>query len=217
MPTLYSCHCVNVVGYQMTKEWLLLHCMAVAVKASLQLTCGGLPDPTIQQQWQHKVSKGALSSIMSQQALCKVSHCMDLPWHRFGFNNTTLSERQGALGVAGEYQYLADPIHHATRKPKDESSPTAPFRPANPPLTGGPGTVTRNFGGRAKGAVGEFEWRPRPDAPEHFKAGNSSREAESPAGVVQQSMVFRPVSIPHKGPMATFNKFPGELLQRWSL
>jgi hypothetical protein len=34
----------------------------------------------------------------------------------FGFNKTTLSERKGATGVAGEYAYMADPIHEATRQ-----------------------------------------------------------------------------------------------------
>ena len=28
----------------------------------------------------------------------------------YGFIKTTLSERQGAKGVAGEYEYLSDPI-----------------------------------------------------------------------------------------------------------
>jgi hypothetical protein len=39
-----------------------------------------------------------------------------------GFNKTTLSERQGAAGVAGEYTYMADPIHQATRKREDPAA-----------------------------------------------------------------------------------------------
>eukprot|EP00879_Flechtneria_rotunda_P012733 GHRR01013297.1.p1 GENE.GHRR01013297.1~~GHRR01013297.1.p1 ORF type:complete len:268 (+),score=75.32 GHRR01013297.1:361-1164(+) len=128
----------------------------------------------------------------------------------FGFNKTTLSERQGALGVAGEYQYMADPIHQAARKPADAVSP-APFRPANPSSSGGPGTVTRNFGGRAKGAVGEFEWQPRPDAPSQQSNSNGGRDSADGASI-QQSAAFKPVSVPHKGPMATFNKYPGVLV-----
>lgn len=124
----------------------------------------------------------------------------------FGFNKTTLSERQGALGVAGEYQYLADPIHQATRKPADAAA-VKPFRPANPPPTGGPGTVTRNLLGRAAGAVGEFEWRPRPEA---AAAGSSSgADGAAAAEAAAAPVPFKPVSVPRKGPMATFNQFPG--------
>ncbi|WIA38406.1 hypothetical protein OEZ86_001732 [Tetradesmus obliquus] len=123
----------------------------------------------------------------------------------FGFNKTTLSERQGALGVAGEYQYLADPIHQATRKPADAAA-VKPFRPANPPPTGGPGTVTRNLLGRAAGAVGEFEWRPRPEA---AAAGSSSgADGAAAAEAAAAPVPFKPVSVPRKGPMATFNQFP---------
>lgn len=124
--------------------------------------------------------------------------------YRLGFNKTTLSERQGAQGVAGEYQYIADPIHQATRKPKD--APTAvPFKPANPSPSGGPGTTTRNFAGRAKGAVGEFEWQPRPQPPQQQAVSNTSSK---PAG--QQGTAFKPASTTHAGPLATFNRYPGE-------
>jgi len=58
-----------------------------------------------------------------------------------GYNKTTLSERQGAAGVAGEYQYIADPIQQSTRQPAAAAAP-APFKPVSPPRRGGPGTVT---------------------------------------------------------------------------
>ena len=47
------------------------------------------------------------------------------------------SERQGYKGVAGEYEYIADPIHQATRK-ADQAAVT-PFRPVGVPMSGGPG------------------------------------------------------------------------------
>eukprot|EP00882_Tetradesmus_deserticola_P014108 GHRQ01014996.1.p1 GENE.GHRQ01014996.1~~GHRQ01014996.1.p1 ORF type:complete len:280 (+),score=90.49 GHRQ01014996.1:151-990(+) len=127
---------------------------------------------------------------------------------RFGFNKTTLSERQCALGVAGEYQYVADPIHQATRQPADAAA-VKPFRPANPPPTGGPGTVARNLLGRAAGAIGEFEWRPRPEAAASSGAGAAGAKAAAEAAAAQAPVPFKPVSVPHKGPMATFNQFPG--------
>lgn len=135
----------------------------------------------------------------------------------FGFNKTTLSERQGAVGVAGEYQYVADPIHQAVRKPADaEAAAVKPFKPANPPPTGGPGTVTRNFGGRPTGAVGEFAWQPRPEAPAGAVGSSAGAEpsatadAAEAAAASQSGAPFKPVSVPHTGPMATFDKFPGE-------
>jgi hypothetical protein len=85
-----------------------------------------------------------------------------------------------------------------------------PFRPANPPPTGGPGTVTRNLLGRAAGAVGEFEWRPRPEAAEASSSdGAASAKAAAEAAAAQVPVPFKRVSVPHKGPMATFNQFPG--------
>jgi hypothetical protein len=122
-----------------------------------------------------------------------------------GYNKTTLSERQGAAGVAGEYQYIADPIQQATRQPAAGAAP-APFKPVSPARRGGPGTVTRNFAGRATGAVGEFEWRPTPEQPQASAAATAARTA----AVIAPA--FRPVSVPHKGPFATFNQFPGKVI-----
>lgn len=106
----------------------------------------------------------------------------------------------------------ADPIHQATRKPAD-ANPVTPFRPVNPARKGGPGTVTRNFGGRAKGACGEFEWRPRSGAPsDQTSAASGSADAAGTAAAAEAAaaVAFKPSAFPHKGPMATFNRFPGE-------
>lgn len=97
----------------------------------------------------------------------------------------------------------ADPIHQATRKPADPN-PVTSFRPVNPPKKGGPGTVARNFAGRAKGACGEFEWRQQPDATDQASGSSGGADAAA-AGVA-----FRPSAFPKKGPMATFNRFPGK-------
>lgn len=107
----------------------------------------------------------------------------------------------------------ADPIHQATRKPADATTPT-PFRPVNPPKKGGPGTVSRNFGGRAKGAVGEFEWQPRPDSTDQANGSSGTGAADAAgtgaaAAVEGPGVAFKPAAFPHKGPLATFNKFPG--------
>lgn len=101
----------------------------------------------------------------------------------------------------------ADPIHQATRKPAD-ANPVTPFRPVNPPKKGGPGTVTRNFGGRAKGACGEFEWKPRGDDTDQTSASSGGTDAAA-TGAAAAGTAFRPSAYPHKGPMATFNRFPG--------
>ncbi|KAF8061971.1 hypothetical protein HT031_004231 [Scenedesmus sp. PABB004] len=125
----------------------------------------------------------------------------------FGFNKTTLSERQGALGVAGEYEYISDPVHAATRQRAADAPAAAPFRPANPPRRGGPGTVARHLGGRPAGAVGEFAWQPRPEAPPS-RPGGAASGAAAAAAQPAAGAAFRPVSLPHKGPLATFNRFP---------
>lgn len=102
--------------------------------------------------------------------------------------------------------------------------PQVPFRPIGPPKKGGPGTVTRHFGGRIKGAVGEFEWRPRPEPPIRSRArGAAAAAAEAaagetgaggaaapgvPEGEEGPSVPFRPVAFPKEGRQATFTKFP---------
>ncbi|KAK9865268.1 hypothetical protein WJX84_009807 [Apatococcus fuscideae] len=48
----------------------------------------------------------------------------------YGFNKTTLSERQGYKGVAGEYAYMSDPIKSSTgSKYAKEKGPTPAFKP----------------------------------------------------------------------------------------
>ena len=61
----------------------------------------------------------------------------------FGYNKTTLSERQGYKGVVTEYEYHADPetLHTQKRREAQEADRKArvaevPFRPANPPKKG---------------------------------------------------------------------------------
>lgn len=85
--------------------------------------------------------------------------------------------------------------------------------------------MTRNFGGRAKGAVGEFEWRPRPDSDQTSGGGSSSGAAgdaaatgaAAAAAAAASGVAFKPAAFPHKGPMATFNKFPGGACWAWHL
>ncbi|GBF93493.1 hypothetical protein Rsub_06626 [Raphidocelis subcapitata] len=141
----------------------------------------------------------------------------------FGTIGTTLSERKGARGVAGEYEYMADPVHFAVRVKDGEKSPHAPFRPVGPPKRGGPGTVARHFGGRVKGAVGEFAWQPRPEPPVRSRApgaaaaGGGGEEAgggeAAPAAAAAASpsapgAPFRPAAFPRSGRQATFSRFP---------
>jgi hypothetical protein len=104
-----------------------------------------------------------------------------------------------------------------------------PFRPVGPPKTGGPGTVTRHFGGRVKGAVGEFEWQPRPgdalhgggaaDATAADAAADTAAAGGAPAGEPAAAAAgggegapagpaFRPVGLPKSGRQATFSPFP---------
>jgi hypothetical protein len=111
----------------------------------------------------------------------------------------------------------ADPIHQATRQAAP-AGPTVPFRPVNPPKKGGPGTLTRNFGNRPKGAVGEFEWQPRPEAPDQRGAtgpaagsadASPAAAATAAAAAEQQRTAFKPAAVPRKGPLATFMHYPG--------
>ncbi|KAK9808167.1 hypothetical protein WJX73_004164 [Symbiochloris irregularis] len=49
----------------------------------------------------------------------------------YGRSNFTLSQRiKGSKGVAGEYEYMAEPCHVAKRAPQSDKAPPAPFRPA---------------------------------------------------------------------------------------
>lgn len=116
------------------------------------------------------------------------------------------SERCGYQGVAGEYAYYADPIHQASRQPASDAPAPQPFKPVSPPKRGGPGTVARHFAARAKGAVGEFEWQPRPsEAPAAQQAGGEGGDATEAAAAAAP---FRPAASPKKGPMATLSRYP---------
>ncbi|KAI8467860.1 MAG: hypothetical protein J3K34DRAFT_479964 [Monoraphidium minutum] len=133
----------------------------------------------------------------------------------FGFAGTTLSERQGAKGVAGEYEYLAEPLPQAVRAKASDKAAVVPFRLIGPPKSGGPGTVTRHFGGGAKGAVGEFEWRPRPEPPAAAAAARTGGGGDGDAGAAAAAAAaaapaapFRPAAVPKKGRQATFERFP---------
>lgn len=151
----------------------------------------------------------------------------------FGFNCTTLSERAGASGIVGEYAYIADPMRIAVRAPPAAAAPHSPFRPANPPARGGPGTSGRAMCGRPGGALGEFEWRPRPDVPSPGTASGSAGPAGRMGGSDQSGQAarsstahaqaavstavaggaaFKPPSAPRKGMLSTFEKYPGARL-----
>jgi hypothetical protein len=77
--------------------------------------------------------------------------------------------------------------------------------------------VTRHFGGRVKGAVGEFEWRPRPEVPPAAALAAAAAAAEGGGGDSGPAAVsgsesgaaaFKPAGLPKSGRQATFSRFP---------
>ncbi|KAG2495287.1 hypothetical protein HYH03_006560 [Edaphochlamys debaryana] len=86
----------------------------------------------------------------------------------FGFNKTTMSERQGFKGVATEYEYQHDPdeLHRMRRIQEREADMAArqpaPFRPSNPPKKGGAGVPNITIS-KGKGVAGEYEYIPGAD------------------------------------------------------
>ena len=82
----------------------------------------------------------------------------------YGFNKTTLSERQGHKGVATEYEYQHEPeeLQRQRRKQEREADlaarpTTLPFKPVNPPKRGGAGVPNTTIS-KGKGVAGEWEY-----------------------------------------------------------
>lgn len=81
----------------------------------------------------------------------------------YGYNKTTLSERQGFRGVATEYEYQHDPeeLQKERRRVEREADVAArqpqPFRPSNPPKRGGAGVPNITIS-KGKGVAGEYEY-----------------------------------------------------------
>lgn len=118
----------------------------------------------------------------------------------FGFNKTTLSERQGYRGVATEYEYQADPITLAHKRHVEELEADRkarvtelPFKPSHPPRRGHYGVPNTTLS-KGKGVAGEYEYiteGPRP----HFTEPPIDRP-------------FKPTHPPKSGYNSTINKFP---------
>ncbi|GIL58765.1 hypothetical protein Vafri_13750 [Volvox africanus] len=81
----------------------------------------------------------------------------------YGFNKTTLSERQGFKGVATEYEYQHDPdeMQRQRRLQEREADMAArqpqPFRPSNPSKKGGAGVPNVTIS-KGRGIAGEYEY-----------------------------------------------------------
>jgi hypothetical protein len=82
----------------------------------------------------------------------------------FGYNKTTLSERQGYKGVATEYEYHHDPddLHKQRRMDALEAHHKAcvsdrPFRPSHPSKKGTYGMINTTIS-KGKGVAGEYEY-----------------------------------------------------------
>lgn len=122
----------------------------------------------------------------------------------FGFNKTTVSERQGVKGVAGEYEYQPDPfdlgiksVQEYEKKKRAQRISDSPFKPSNPPKQGGPGIPGLTLGGKGKGVAGEYGYEALGPDPKM-----SSKNPEVP---------FRPSHPPHEGYNAALNKFPAHI------
>lgn len=122
----------------------------------------------------------------------------------FGFNKTTLSERQGAKGVAGEYQYQPDPfdlgiksVQEYEKEKRAQRISESPFKPSNPSKRGGLGIPGLTLGGKGKGVAGEYGYEP---------LGPDPKTSEK-----RPEVAFRPSHPPHEGYNATLNKFPAHI------
>jgi len=117
----------------------------------------------------------------------------------FGYPKTTLSQRVGAAGVAGEYAYVADPIREAKRQPPSTDSKD-PFRPVNPPKKYTAGMAGRTLSEvkkefKGKGVAGEYEY---------------VHQGPPTKGALPEPLAnpFKPPSTTKVGKNATLNKFP---------
>jgi len=119
----------------------------------------------------------------------------------YGFIKTTLGEKQGFGGSAGEYTYVSSPydsvrMAERAKRAKDvELSNEKPFRPSNPLKKGSFGIPGTTLGGKGKGVSGEYgylEQGPQPKGPP----------------LVPLEKPFRPTGPAKKGYNRTINKFP---------
>ncbi|GFR42114.1 hypothetical protein Agub_g2957 [Astrephomene gubernaculifera] len=124
----------------------------------------------------------------------------------FGFNKTTISERQGFRGVATEYEYQHDPdeMQRQRRLQEREADFAArqahPFRPSHPPKRGGAGVPNITIS-KGKGVAGEYEYMLGADpavAPPDFSDPNAPKPGKLKVEIQkgeQGGPAFRPSSI----------------------
>mmetsp|Transcript_9502 Transcript_9502/g.19676 ORF Transcript_9502/g.19676 Transcript_9502/m.19676 type:complete len:314 (-) Transcript_9502:90-1031(-) len=119
----------------------------------------------------------------------------------FGFNKTTLGERQGFGGAVGEYTYVPCPYdsvrtaERAKRAKDAEKAQDKPFRPSNPPKRGSYGIPGTTLGGKGTGVSGEYSYVESGPLPK----GEAEPPLEKP---------FRPTGPAKQGYNRTINKFP---------
>ncbi|GLC37426.1 hypothetical protein PLESTB_001587300 [Pleodorina starrii] len=124
----------------------------------------------------------------------------------YGFNKTTLSERQGFRGVATEYEYQHEPdeMQRQRRIQEREADFAArqpqPFRPSHPPKKGGAGVPNITIS-KGRGIAGEYEYvlgadpavAPRLTA--DADAAAAGKQAVPPVEKTDAGPAFRPSSI----------------------
>lgn len=118
----------------------------------------------------------------------------------FGFNKTTLSERQGYKGVAGEFEYHADPTTLAKQKHIEQVEADRkariselPFKPSHPARKGTFGVPNTTLS-KGKGVANEYEYiteGPTPHIPP-----------------IPIDRPFRPSHPPKRGYNGAINRFP---------
>jgi len=115
----------------------------------------------------------------------------------YGMYGFTLSERQGAPGVCGEYQYHSDPYCTKLTKEMVDARPKldAPFRPAHITNMGlrGPGWNDRNIGEPIPYVI---------EGPANPKTKQSVAEA------APKYAPFKPSHPPKSGQYSTLEKYP---------
>eukprot|EP00899_Mesostigma_viride_P024561 jgi/Mesvir1/528/Mv11389-RA.1 len=120
----------------------------------------------------------------------------------YGVLGTTLGEKQGTEGVAGEYKHMPEDYEMRRRTLKAELAAERkarvsdkPFKPSSPAKHGGFGVPGTTLSGKGQGVVGEYKYIecPPEKAPPHKKL---------------EAGAFKPSSPAKSGPLATLSKFP---------
>lgn len=118
----------------------------------------------------------------------------------FGYNKTTLGEKQGKGGAAGEYEYKPSDYDAERKKERElaakdlELRMDKPFKPSAPSKKGHFGTPGLTMNGKGNGICGEYQY---------LENGPTKKEE-----IDHLEKPFKPSNPPKQGYNSTLNKFP---------